>query len=350
MGNIHLPAEWEQQSGVMLVWPHSQSDWAGHLLAVEETYREIVSAISQHEIALVVCFDDAHRKHIGQQLTAVSTIDNLRFAIAPSNDSWVRDTGPITLRSSGGNYTPFEYQLLDFTFNGWGEKHPSTLDNLLTRHLHSDHHFPHCPVRTRPMVLEGGSIESDGQGTLLTTTRCLNNANRNPDLSLRETENRLKNEFGADRVLWLTQGFLLGDDTDGHIDTLARFCPDNTIVYSACTDPSDVHYPSLGNMAVELAAFTTADGQPYRLKPLPIPAAIYNAEGARLPANYANFLVINNAVLVPTYNDPNDKMALQTIAASFPRRTITGIDCRSLLQQLGSLHCATMQFPFGVLQ
>ena len=374
MCNRRLPAEWEQQSGVMLVWPHVHGDWKDNLNDVEKTYLTIVTAICPHEAVVIVCFDDAHRAHVTQLIntheSSTGTVDNnLRFIIAPSNDSWVRDTGPLTVientvleniedDSGGDNFIGSVRNdsakknnlcLLDFTFNGWGEKYPSAFDNEITAHVTRANLFGKNPVLQHPLILEGGSIESDGQGTLLTTTSCLSNPNRNPGLTREDIEDILRTQLGAKRILWLNHGHLAGDDTDGHIDTLARFCSHDTIAYTHCNDTTDIHYESLTAMAKELADFKTVDGKPYQLQPLPIPAAIHNDHGERLPANYTNFLIINEAVLVPTYNDPNDLTALQALETCFPERKIIGIDCRSILQQFGSLHCATMQFPLGVL-
>jgi agmatine/peptidylarginine deiminase len=210
--------------------------------------------------------------------------------------------------------------------------------------------FADLPMQAINLVLEGGGIESDGQGSLLATQDCLASSSRNPTLSLTELEEALRQQLGIQRFLWLKHGHLLGDDTDGHIDTLARFCDDNTIAYVSCDDPNDAHYASLSQMAAEVAEFRTSDNHPYTLVPLPLPAAIYSAAGERLPATYANFLIINDAVLVPTYNDPQDAIVLQRLESCFPQRNIIAIDCRTLIQQFGSLHCVTMQFPQGVLR
>jgi len=353
MSNRRLPAEWESQSGVILVWPHAHGDWKHNLDAVEKTYTTMVSAICSHEIVVIVCFDDAHQDHIKQLLKThniekTTVNNNLRFAIAASNDSWVRDTGPITVIET--NNDKDNLLLLDFTFNGWGQKYPANLDNKITECLKQTHIFEPHRVLNDPLILEGGSIESDGHGTLLTTSSCLNNPNRNSGLSIKDIEQALRAQLGTKRVLWLKHGELIGDDTDGHIDTLARLCSQSTIAYSSCMDTADDHYKPLSAMEEELCSFKTADGKPYQLVPLPIPAAIHNSQGERLPANYANFLMINDAVLVPTYDDPNDAVALQALKNCFPKRKIIGIDCRSLVHQFGSLHCATMQLPLGVLK
>lgn len=346
MSHRRLPAEWEPQSGVMLVWPQAHGDWKHNIDDVEKTYVAIVSAICSHETVVIVCADQNHHSHIEQRLTIQKDLNQkkLQFIIAPSNDSWIRDTAPLSVIENHNRIN-----ILNFTFNGWGGKYPSALDNAITSHLKNARIFGQHPVVDQTMVLEGGSIETDGQGTLLTTSNCLSNPNRNTNLSKDNIEEILHAQLGAKRLHWLEHGQLIGDDTDGHIDTLARFCSSNTIAYTSCNDTADMHYKPLTSMAKELSAFKTTDGQPYQLKALPIPAAIHNSKGDRLPATYANFLIINHAVLVPTYDDPNDDIALQTLETCFPNRNIIGIDCRSLLQQFGSLHCATMHFPLGVL-
>ena len=350
-----LPAEWEKQSGVMLTWPHSHSDWRDRLDEAETTFTHIACAISQHETVLIVCFDVAHRQHIERRLQdAGADRQQLRFAIAPSNDTWARDHGPLCVLdhqpTSNNGKKSDAITLLDFHFNGWGGKYAAELDNQITTKLDHANVFGGLPVQSIDLILEGGGIETDGKGTLLATQNCLASDTRNPTLSLAELEHELQQQLGIQRFLWLKHGELLGDDTDGHIDTLARFCDDSTIAYVSCDDPNDAHYPSLALMAEELAAFKTPDNRPYKLVPLPLPNAIYNSQGDRLPATYANFLIINDAVLVPTYNDVKDAIVLETLGACFPQRNIIGIACRPLIQQFGSLHCVTMQFPHGVLQ
>ena len=233
---------------------------------------------------------------------------------------------------------------LDFTFNGWGNKFDARLDDRVTRALAASGMLT-APVETLDFVLEGGGIESDGQGTLLTTERCLLASTRNPHFDKTQIEQKLKTWFGLNRVLWLRHGDLIGDDTDGHIDTIARFCDARTIAYQACDDRNDAHYADLKAMEDELKSLRTPDGQPYRLVPLPLPAPIFDAEGKRLPAGYPNFLILNGAVLVPTYRDANDAIALERLRPCFPDREVIGIDCRALIAQYGSLHCVTMQYP-----
>jgi agmatine deiminase len=335
-----LPAEWEEQDGVLLSWPHGESDWQPVLDQVEPVFAQIVAAISRHERVVLTVTErglaDAMLRAAG------SVMENIRCVELPSNDTWARDFGPITVLENGAPL------LLDFGFNGWGLKFASNHDNLITGHLCAAGVF-RSGRRIAGMVLEGGSIESDGRGTILTTSECLLEANRNPHLSRGEIQRALLDQFGASRVLWLENGYLAGDDTDSHIDTLARLCPNDTIIHVACDDPDDEHYAPLARMKAELESFRTREGATYRLIPLPWPAPCFDPEGERLPATYANFLIINGAVLVPTYNDRNDGAALAAVGRAFPDRTIIGIDCRPLILQHGSLHCVTMQLPKGTL-
>lgn len=298
----------------------------------------IAETIGRYEQVLVVCRRTADLMPWFQ--TPVP--ENIRFFEAPSNDTWARDHGGITIEENGRPV------VLDFLFNGWGLKFPADQDNRITRRLweagvlRARHRYP-------GLTLEGGGIESDGQGTLLTTAECLLSPNRNPQLSKQQVEKKLSALFGLQRVLWLHHGYLAGDDTDSHIDTLARFCAPDTIAYVRCDDPADEHFSALQAMEAELQTFRTAAGKPYRLVPLPWPDACFAPDGHRLPATYANFLIINGAVLVPTYQVPQDATALEIIQGIFPGRDIIGIDCRPLILQHGSLHCVTMQYPASVV-
>lgn len=336
-----LPAEWEEQDGVLLAWPHADSDWRETLAAVEAVFVELALTISRFERVVIVAPAITPVREQLQQAGA----DLSRFSFYPmaTNDTWSRDFGPITVYENGGPV------LYDFGFNAWGLKFAANFDNLITGNLSRLGVFGRCPVRTPSLILEGGSIESDGTGTLLTTSQCLLSPNRNPHLDRASLEQTLGELLGVSRFLWLEHGYLAGDDTDAHIDTLARFCPDHTIAYVQCDDPMDEHHGALAAMELELRAFRTADGSPYRLIPLPWPQPSYGQDGHRLPATYANFLIINDAVLVPTYNVPQDEKAMSTIAQLFPAREIIGINCRPLIDQHGSLHCVTMQLPRGVL-
>ncbi len=328
----------------MLTWPHAQTDWAPQLAEVEKVFVDLARQIARHEKVFIVSFDADHREHIARQLRQAAVDDTrLVFALAPSNDTWARDHGPI------GVVCRNRPLLLDFHFNGWGGKFPADLDDSISQKLAQQGSFHTTPLEPVNLVLEGGSIEVDGSGSLLTTERCLLAPTRNPGLSREEIENQLADWLGITRVLWLQHGYLAGDDTDSHIDTLARFCDVNTIAYVTCDDPGDEHFPELAAMQEELTALRTRTGDPYRLVGLPWPRARYDEHGERLPATYANFLIINNAVLVPTYDDPADSVALERLQACFPDRTIIGVPCLPLIHQHGSLHCVTMQLPRGVL-
>lgn len=337
---IRLPAEWEHQDGILLAWPHTATDWCDQLQAVRTVYGNLISAITRFEtVVLATPQPDEARAWLQD---AGIALDRVRFAAVETNDTWTRDCGPITVIV---NQQPV---LLDFGFNGWGLKFAADLDNQLTRSLKRQGLLS-PRLNTIGLILEGGSIESDGNGTILTTSQCLLSPNRNPQLDRSELEGALQSLLGARQIHWLEHGHLAGDDTDAHIDTLARLCPDDTIIYVACDDPSDEHYQPLKLMETELQALRTTDGRPYRLLPLPWPAPCHDTDGQRLPATYANFLVINGAVLMPTYGQPTDTGAMAMAGLAFPGREIIGIDCRPLIEQHGSLHCITMQLPGGVL-
>lgn len=336
-GATLLPAEWAPQSAIQLTWPRPEGDFAEHFDDVESTFVAIAAAITRFENLIIGCGDDveALRRRL---LDGGVQAARLRLEPVPANDVWARDHGPITVFRNG---RPLH---LDFIFNGWGNKFDAHLDTLITGRLAARGVFT-APVESLDFVLEGGAIESDGLGTLLTTERCLLAPTRNPQFDKAQIEQKLKDWFGVERVLWLRHGDLVGDDTDGHIDTIARFCDARTIAYQACDDRNDAHYADLKAMAAELQALRTSDGEPYRLVPLPLPRAIFDNDGKRLPAGYPNFLILNGAVLVPTYADPNDAVALERLRPCFPGREVIGIDCRALIQQYGSLHCVTMQIP-----
>lgn len=327
--NWRLPAEWEPQWGVQLTWPHANTDWAPILDEITTTYKEMAREIAKHENLLIIAPE-------GEDLSPITS----HLLPLKSNDTWARDHGFITLVDDEGHA-----RLLDFCFNGWGEKFPADLDNALNRKLYDNGKVEGEYVDCLDFVLEGGSIESDGKGTVFTTTGCLLAPHRNQPMTKAEIEERLKRELHANRILWINHGNLTGDDTDGHIDTLVRICPNDTLLYMGCDDPNDEQYEELRLMEEQLKTFRTIDGQPYRLMKLPMPRPIYD-EGDRLPATYANFLIVNGAVLCPTYAQSDlDAEALKVIGEAFPDREIVGIDCRSIIKQHGSLHCCTMQYP-----
>ena len=302
-------AEWEPQSAVQLTWPHKDTDWAPILPEITAVYEEMKREIESRETVVVV--DDI-----------------------PHNDTWARDHGFITVEENG------QLILLDFKFNGWGEKFAAELDNDINRQLYEQQLVIGIYESHLDFVLEGGSIESDGKGTIFTTTCCLMAPHRNQPLTQQKIEQQLKEWLGAERIVWINHGSLIGDDTDGHIDTLVRIAPNDTLLYIGADD----EHPDLLLMEQELQQLRTIDGHPYRLLRLPMPRPIYD-DGERLPATYANYLVINGAVLVPTYNQPDlDQEAISTIGKAFPDREIIGIDCRAVIRQHGSLHCCTMQY------
>lgn len=337
-----FPAEWEPQDCVLIAWPNPTGDFAPWLTEVEHCYSRIAAEISKRQTLLIACAGSAHRTVISRRLdeyAADRVAEQIRLIDVVFDDCWVRDTAPLTV-SVGGRL-----RLTQFQFNGWGGKHPYANDARIGRALWEAGAFGALPLDAVPIVLEGGSVESDGNGSILTTAQCLLNRNRNPQLSRPEIEATLRQWLGCERILWLTRGGIEGDDTDAHIDTLARFCAPDTIAYSACDDACDDHYHELQAMADELSGLRTGEQQPYRLVPLPVPSAIYAADGARLPATYTNFLIINDAVLLPIYCDPCDQIAIARLTACFPSHTVVPIDCRALIRQYGSLHCMTMQFP-----
>ena len=336
-----FPSEWTMQSGVMITWPHEDTDWAYMLDEAVACFVEIAREISKRERLLIVCRNEQSvRDDLGEVMNP-----NIRFRELPTNDTWARDHGPITVFVDGSPY------LYDFQFNGWGLKFPANYDNQITKSLYLSRTFsPKVGYMSLLYyVLEGGSIESDGAGTLMTTSQCLLSPNRNEHLTQPQVEEFLKSSFGVERVLWINHGYLAGDDTDSHVDTLARFCDVDTIAYVQCDDKTDEHYASLKLMERELKSFKTLEGNPYRLIPLPMADARYEGE-QRLPATYANFLIVNGAVLVPTYRSPKDEQALSALREAFPDREVVGVDCSALIHQHGSLHCVTMQLPYYVLE
>ena len=427
-----FPAEWFPQSGVQLTWPHAATDWAPLLAEVDDCFIRIaLEILVRNELLLIVTPEPDRIKSLFHERIPSRLLPHVRYFECPTNDTWARDHGFLTLMTESGP------RLLDFQFNGWGGKFPAELDNEINRKLKPLSNSPRGgedfmssegltsgnaalpptggagrgaypptggagegPLRGTyeshlDFVFEGGSIESDGRGTLMTTSACLLSPNRNPGLTQQQIEERLLRWFHAERVLWLDHGYLAGDDTDSHIDTLVRFCPGGTIAYVQCTDPADEHYEALHLMEEQLKGWPLSrplsnsprggedfmssegltsgntalpptggvgeglfpptggvgEGPCFRLIPLPMPSPIYDPDdGHRLPATYANFLIINGAVLMPTYGQPDtDDLARRQLQKAFPKYDIVPIDCRVLIRQHGSLHCSTMQFPVGVL-
>lgn len=337
----YLPAEWAIQSGIQLTWPHAATDWAYILEEVQTCFISIAQEIALREKLLIVTPDP---EDVKRQISSVVNMENVRFLKCETNDTWARDHGAITLMGSDGA------SLLDFKFNGWGLKFASDKDNLITRRAVETDMLNGRYTNRLGFVLEGGSIESDGRGTLLTTSECLLSPNRNGQMNQVEIEEYLRSAFHLHRVLWLDHGYLSGDDTDSHIDTLARFCSPDTIAYVQCQDTEDEHYEALRKMEEQLRTFRTESGEPYHLLPLPMVDKI-EEDGERLPATYANFLIMNDVVLYPTYRQPgNDSRAKEVLQEAFSKHEIIGIDCCALIKQHGSLHCVTMQYPAGVIK
>ncbi|WP_440053057.1 agmatine deiminase family protein [Pseudoalteromonas sp. T1lg65] len=341
-----LLPEWAEQDAVMLTWPHADTDWQPILDSVEPVYINLCQHISQVQSVVIVVHSETLKSHVVALLTdAEVDLSKVRFITTPCNDTWARDHGPITVQSESGQLC-----LKDFTFTGWGNKFPAELDNAINERLAAEILADNCTYQKVDIVLEGGGIEINEHKTLLTTSECLLNPNRNPNMSKTDLEQALSDQLGAQSFLWVDHGFLAGDDTDSHIDTLVRFAPNNTLVYVTCNNPNDEHYEALQAMETQLKSFRTAEGSPYDLIPLPWPTAKYDSDGDRLPATYANYLIINKTVLVPIYDDENDQAALAQIAKAHPERTVIGINCLPIIHQFGSLHCITMQLPKGFLR
>ena len=346
---LRFPAEWEPQSAILLAWPHAGTDWADRLGEVEDTYVALVSAITRFEPAVVCVADDDLEAYARARLASARVpMERVRFVQADYDDTWLRDSGPVTLVPSADRPgdAPGVPCLLDFRFTGWGGKFEASRDDQLVQALRAAGTFSKNTSQTIDFAHEGVAIETDGAGTLLTTWRCLHE--RHPGETREALSRRLAEWLRQDRVLWLDHGYLEGDDTDAHIDTLARFAAPDAIVFQACDDPADSHYAQLQAMAGELAALRTADGARYRLFPLPWPRPIVD-KNRRLAASYANFLILDGAVLMPAYEDPADAEAGRVLAEAFPGREIVPVPCRPLIWQNGSLHCLTMQLPAGVL-
>ena len=340
MALIQFPSEWHPQSAIQITWPHEGSDWADILDEVTEFYIRLSREILKYTRLLVVC---SKAEQINKYFTSTEQ-KNLTLVEIKSNDTWARDHGAISVFIDG---KPFIY---DFGFNGWGLKFAANLDNQITSRLLEKNVFQTDVTYHNYLnfILEGGAIETDGEGTLLTTSKCLLAPNRNQPQSKSDIEEFLKKILGLNQILWLNSGYLSGDDTDNHIDTLARFCNKKTIAYVQCTDANDEHYHELSKMEKELTTFRTLDDEPYILIPLPMAEPVYE-DNYRLPATYANFLIMDSVILMPTYNSIKDSIAINQIQKAFPHKEIIGIDCRVLIKQHGSLHCITMQYPKGFL-
>jgi len=329
-----LRAEWEKQRAVLMAFPHKGTDWSKDIEGALSPFIRIAQAIAYSQAVYIIC---DNKESISERFCSTN---NLSFIEIPTNDTWIRDYGYISIEEDG------ETKLLDFTFDGWGGKFEAGLDNAVNTTLHKKGYLGITPLEKIEYVLEGGSIESDGIGTILTTTHCLCNSNRNGGGTKEEVEAILAKTLGATRVLWLDYGHLEGDDTDGHIDTLVRFVDEKTITFVQCLDSRDAHYQPLQQMHLQLKRLRTKEGKPYKLIPLPMCEAIYDEKGYRLPATYANFLITNKALLYPTYGVKTDTQAKTILQSLFPDRELIPIRCNKLIEEGGSLHCSTMQVAY----
>ncbi len=341
--SFYFPPEWYPQSAIQLTWPHAETDWNYMIEEITACFVEIARSILKYQKLVIVCPDITKVK--AELEPDNGLFKNLILVELPTNDTWARDHAGISVFGENN-----EKYILDFTFNGWGLKFAANLDNQINRNLFAKKIFqPEVKyINRKDFVFEGGGIESDGKGTLLTTSECLLSPNRNSFLTKEEIEKELLTTFESDRVLWLDYGYLSGDDTDSHIDTLARFCDEHTIAYVKCEDESDEHYDSLLKMEEQLKTFVDFEGNPYQLVPLPMADPVLE-DGDRLPATYANFLIMNKIVLLPFYNSPRDTMALQRLEKAFPNHEVIGVNCLPIIKQHGSLHCITMQYPEGFI-
>ena len=335
---LRMPAEWEPQSAVWLTWPHEAGDWGDNLDAAHACFVDIARTIAETQPVWIGARNADWAARIAAALNRQVDPSRIRIHIYDSNDVWTRDYGPLSVLETDG-----AGRLVDFRFNGWGRKFPATLDDRLTARLHQAGVFGETSLTSLPQIVEGGALDTDGRGTLLARESAVLTKTRNPDLNHAGMESVWREHLGITRVHWLQHGYLQGDDTDGHIDTLARFCAPDVIAYQSCDDPNDPHYAPLRAMADELARLRTPDERAYTRIALPMPQPCF-ADGRRLPAGYANFLIINGRVLLPAYDCPQDDQAQTRLANAFPDREIVPIDCRALIRQNGSLHCATMQF------
>jgi agmatine/peptidylarginine deiminase len=343
--DFFLPAEWFPQSGIQLTWPHAGTDWLPYLDDITKTFCELARTIATYEKVLIVSPDiDLIKKALSNVIPS-QLQHRLRYCQCDTDDTWTRDHGAITLISDKG-----KKMLLDFQFNGWGKKFPAQQDNAISRRLFDGGFFIGEMENHEDFVLEGGSIESDGKGTVFTTSQCLLAPNRNQPLTQSEIEGKLKETLRAERIVWLDYGNLRGDDTDGHIDTIVRTAPDDTLLYIGCDNHDDEQYEDFLMLEKQLRGLRTTAGAPYTLMRLPMPDAIYD-DGYRLPATYANFVILNDAVICPTYHQPkHDEAAIDTIRKAFPGREVIGIDALTVIRQHGSLHCLTMQYPLGTIK
>jgi len=332
-----LPAEWEVHQATWLSWPHKEDSWPGKIAAIWPVYAQMVALLARSETVYLNVNDAEMETQARQYLQAAGAKGDIRFQHFPTNDAWCRDHGAIFVTR------PAEPHLVATTwgYNAWGNKYPPfDLDNQIPQKMAETLKVPRFEGQ---MILEGGSIDVNGKGLLLTSEACLLNPNRNPHLSQTEIEQRLCTMFGVEKILWLGEG-IVGDDTDGHVDDLARFVAPDTIVTVVEDDPSDENYALLQENLTRLQRMRDLQGQPLKILPLPMPPAVCYEE-QRLPASYANFYIANRVVLVPFFNHPNDQKAQTMLQKLFPSREVVGLDCTDLVWGLGTFHCLTQQVP-----
>lgn len=345
-----MPAEWERHEATWIAWPHYRADWAGKFASIPWVFSEIVRHLYRHENVRILV-ENRRSEQRARRFLSQAEVDTeaVAFHQVTTNRSWLRDMGPVFILRCGAGSG--EMSVLDWSFNGWGKysnwRRDDAVPSTIARLLGLKCWQPKIASGERRIVLEGGSIDVNGQGTLVTTEECLLSSiqARNPGLSRLDLEEIFRRCLGISKVLWLGQG-LVGDDTHGHVDDIARFVNPTTLVVSVESNRWDANYDRLRANRRRLAEATDQDGQPLRVVELPMPQPLY-FRGRRLPASYANFYIANHTVLVPTFNDPNDHMVLNQLSRLFPDRSVVGIHCVDLAWGFGTLHCLTLQQPMA---
>lgn len=345
MENFYPLPEWYLQDATVLVWPHRYSDWAGTLESIEYCYLSLAKAIATQQPLVIIYFDHQHKESIKDQCSEFGCNQQaISFLQIETNDTWIRDYGPLFLLGND------HYKYLDFEFNAWGEQYAHRLDNLFSESLYKIVNTNSCEYVRFPLVLEGGNLDFNDNATVLTNLSCIIHNNSGADLKLDDLLIKLKQILSVKKVLGLQVDALAGDDTGGHIDTLARFIKDDTIVYAATTDIKDPNHSCLSSLYSQLSKLTTRKNKPYKLVPLLMPKnSPIDSDGNILPASYINFVFINDAIIIPLYNDEHDSLALKEFEKLLPEREIIGINATELVQQFGSLHCATLHIPSQAL-
>lgn len=343
MGKRRFPAEWEQQKGVLLCFPHNGKDWPGKFGAIKWAFVEYIIKVAAFETVFLVVASEAHRKNVTEMLEMAHVdLSKVSFIVHKTNRSWMRDSGPIMVKNGT------QREALNFNFNGWAKYNNWQLDkhvpSLVAKHVNVP--MTQVTYKGKKVILEGGALEVNGKGTLITTEECLLHPSiqvRNVGFTKADYEAIFEEYFGVTNTIWLGDG-VQGDDTHGHVDDLCRFVNADTVVTVVETDPKNKNYKPLQENLKRLQKAVLEDGSPLKVVELPMPKTIL-FEGLELPASYANFLIINGAVLVPTFNDPKDRLALNILSDCFPDREIFGINCIDLIWGFGTLHCLSQQIP-----